>query len=343
MWSFDFYGYQVQLQSENPDFQIVFENLASDFSHFRMENVSDSSEVDFQIQFSINPPTERNSAFFKWPLFQTRMCRAYGWHQRFCDYGQGHGVWHERKDKCHVFGTDSVLIYEMAYTLMLSKTGEELETRRGWLKLHALGFFANEEAVLALLPSGGGKSHLAKRILDETRELLFGDEILFCDGRFVYPFPIRLALRENSAHLLSSDSFRVFKRKRFDTKYLLPIPKDRVAPPARVRRIFLSSLHVQNGIRKPRLQDYFHFLLLSVSGWGLPQMREHLIRKETFFELPFWAFQRFKTSLLLLRQSEFQILQMNHQTGDSLDLLYHRLAPKDKAWSTRKDEVNFST
>lgn len=340
MLLFDFYGYLVQLQSENLEASFVFENLVADFEHFLTQP---GPTPHLQIRLHSEKSKEQIHSFQKGPLlFRTRMCRAYGWKQRFCDYGKGHGVFHEDESRCLVFGTDSFLIYEIVYILLLSKIGEELEHRRGWLKLHALGWVANKEAVLALLPSGGGKSHLAKRILDERKELLLGDEILFCDGKTVYPFPIRLALRESSAMQLSVTSARIFKRKVFDAKYLLPIPKDRIASPAPLRQISLGYRSVRNSIQEPTLKDRLYFLFLCVSGWGLPQMREHLIRKQTFFRIPFWTIQRIKTGINLLRRSEIQVLQISHQSSDPLKLLYQRLDPKSKAWSTRRDEVAIS-
>jgi hypothetical protein len=94
---------------------------------------------------------------------------------------------------------DPHLAREAAYLFVLSRIGEHLD-RIGLPRLHALALCSRRAALAVLLPSGGGKSVLALRALDDPAVRVLSEESPLLDrtGR-LHPFPLRLGLTERDA------------------------------------------------------------------------------------------------------------------------------------------------
>lgn len=151
-------------------------------------------------------------------------------------------------------GEDENLLHEAAYHFLLSRIGEHVE-RHGLPRLHALGLAGPSGAVAVMLPSGGGKSTLALRALedDDVRLLSEDSPLLDVRGR-LHPFPLRIGLNPGEADELPPERVRRLERMEFHPKLLLDVEHfaDRVEPVAQPLRHLLIGRRSLG--RHPRLE-----------------------------------------------------------------------------------------
>jgi hypothetical protein len=138
----------------------------------------------------------------------------------------------DRSGQClTVRGEDEHLVHEAAYQYVLSRVGEHLDRRR-LPRLHGLGLATDQGGVVVLLPSGGGKSTLALRALQDDRVRLISEDSPLIDahGR-LHPFPLRIGVNEGESRLLPDDGVRRVERMEFHPKLLIGIGtfSDRIA------------------------------------------------------------------------------------------------------------------
>ncbi len=122
-----------------------------------------------------------------------------------------------------VTGLDAHLVHEAAYLFLLSRLGEHLD-RIGLIRLHALALSGGAGAVAVMLPSGGGKSTLALRALeDDTVRLLAEDTPLLDRTGIVHPFPLRIGINATDAARVPAESVRRIERMEFHPKLALDL------------------------------------------------------------------------------------------------------------------------
>ncbi len=129
-----------------------------------------------------------------------------------------------------MYATDRDLIHEIVYLYFLSTVGQYLD-RRGLHRIHALGLSHQGKGVLLLLPSGGGKSTMALKLLDQPDFLLLGEDTPLIDRRGrVLPFPLRLGVRPGHQTGLPPEQLRTVRRMELDPQTLIDIEhfRDRV-------------------------------------------------------------------------------------------------------------------
>jgi hypothetical protein len=291
------YGVTVQVTSTTEASKNVLKDLREDFQYFESVEAATEPLIQLVIGHDLNSqqgPTRGRLC----PVFWGRRVKVLGWgHHRFCDYRDGHFVESENIKTFRRFwvsGPDPQRLYELSYLALLSAIGEELEAR-GYIRIHGLSFHGPQGATLAILDSGMGKSSVATLLLRDTRYQIYSDEISLLREGVLFPFPLRRALRaETLAHLhIEPGEARLFQRKGYTSKYLLPIPLERVATPAPLQKVFY-------GVRpKELLWRAFGVEKLSlcvdvVLGLGLPQMAEHMLRFDTLPRLMRFAIARIR-------------------------------------------------
>jgi hypothetical protein len=129
-----------------------------------------------------------------------------------------------------VTGDEAHLVHEAAYQYLLSRLGEHLD-RVGLIRLHALALSGASGAVAVMLPSGGGKSTLALRALqDDGARILAEDTPLLDRHGDVHPFPLRIGINATDAERLPPGSVRRIERMEFHPKLALDLDafRDRV-------------------------------------------------------------------------------------------------------------------
>lgn len=321
---FNFYGVGVRLRGRGraqASLGVVFEaaqkRIQEDFHFFSV--LSCVAVIDVQFL----PVLSLQKIRLKLPrVFRTRMCTAYGiWGARFCDYGQDLKVFVRFRvgvRKIYIFGEAEDPIAEIALITLLSAVGEELDAR-GLHRIHALAFERDGKNFLMPLRSGFGKSSIAALMLSDSRYRVFSDEIPLLSktprGVEIISFPLRVALLPQVAEKLGllRSGMRIFKRRIFPEKILLPIPDSRVAGSARAQFLILSA--------QGRLRLIFEIVL----GWGVPQFAEYMIRLDNLPQLAGIALSRLSMALRLListQKIDFVLTRSPLENKSKIDILF---------------------
>lgn len=152
-----------------------------------------------------------------------------------------HGAAHlevaRSKNQCfgRLISRDAALFEELGYLFLQSEIGHFLDLQ-GLHRVHALGLgLPSGKGALVLIPSGGGKSTLAKELLLRDSGVLLSDDTPIIDrlGR-LRPYPLRLSFRAD-AELPPAwkERARRFERRKFGAKLLVPVS---ALPSARLPR-----------------------------------------------------------------------------------------------------------
>jgi len=184
-----------------------------------------------------------------------------------------------------VTGADAHLVHEAAYLFLLSRLGEHLD-RIGLIRLHALALSGGGGAVAVMLPSGGGKSTLALRALeDDAVRLLAEDTPLLDRAGIVHPFPLRIGINATDAERLPAESVRRIERMEFHPKLALDLDAFRASIDACPRPL----QHVVIGVRSlgrtaslerlPRRAAVGPMLREAVIGVGVYQGMEFVLQQ----------------------------------------------------------------
>lgn len=235
---------------------------------------------------------------------------------------------------------DASLREELAYLFLQSRVGARLDAER-LHRVHALGFAVQEKAALVFLPSGGGKSTLAVSLLQQGVTLLSDDSPLVAEDASLYPYPARLAFREDFPLPAAWEKLtRPFQRRKFGAKKLLGLATLRNAglpealPSWKAYRPEILVLGKRHGsLESPRLElcpkRYVLKELIAgmVVGLGLPQVVE-LVLEHGFWSVLGMAplfFRRFLAALKLVSRSHCFILWMSMNAEKNADLLLSEL------------------
>jgi hypothetical protein len=126
------------------------------------------------------------------------------------------------------------------------------------------------------------------------QQKIFGDEIVLTDGFRIYPFPIRLAVRPEvyAQWATSMPDYEKISRSGGQDKYFVEIPNSRVAKTTDQFYLYLN-------------QSKFIFALKFIIGWGIPQMREHMLRANNIGSLFKILLSRVACYFRLLRNIKF--------------------------------------
>ena len=333
---FNFYGIHVTVAAPEHYFQEVLNFLREDFEYFVV--IDKSVFPPEQVKIELKIEKTRSNWDFKAngnPLFKTKMCQVYGLgRKRLCDYGNGtivQSVTVNSRRRFVVTGSNSDEVYEVSYLALLSAVGEELDLL-GYHRIHALGVTFQEQSLLALAPSGGGKSAKATVLLQHEGISIYSDEMPLVKQGKLYPFPIRIALEPGLDKVLSfgrpsAASRRVFKRKIFPAKVLTPISNHRISVPNQLSVLLL--VRRGNGLSKvdsanPVVLGFNLFLSL-VIGLGLCQMSEHMLRANNIVRLFRIGFSRFREAMRLFVQTKKGFVYLSQDVYQNAKMLISTL------------------
>jgi hypothetical protein len=287
-------------------FRLKLHSVCADVEFLKEDSTRDSFQRDFapflSNDFSSTPsftvkvgtvkPAKKSSfPFFSSPLFQ-----SYGFFQRQCYWDAEHGFSIHTKPQLEfrVFGSNSDDLYEILFIILLSELGFQLE-KKGFRRLHAVGWKFADKAYLLSMPSHHGKSGMASRMNAQDLPLL-GDEVIFVKDGQAYGFPFRIALR--SAPPAGVVGVKQWHRKFFGDKFLIEI-KNGVTAPQEFAKIYFSH-------RKKILNNRLAFCGFVFLGLGIPQMREIMLRPQEVGALVKMAVARAVFALKLLASGKVQ-------------------------------------
>lgn len=274
----DVYGCTFRVSGGNV---APMDNLAEDFAFFLTKNVKNPVRIELVEK---EPPydevpegvatiyTPRNVSLTKDGI-------------TYIDYGgRALGIWKREEGLFELYSKEPDLQYEATYLFLLSKIGEQLDGRR-LHRLHAMAMSSNGQAVLLILPMGGGKSTLAQGLLRYPEFQFLSDDSPFIsrDGR-VHAFPLRLGLLPGNEADIPADRIRTINRMEFGPKLLVNHAHfaHKISPSASPGIVFLGrrSLSSDCRIRPATVQEKYHSMLVNcVVGLGLFQGMEFLLNR----------------------------------------------------------------
>ncbi|MEA2353641.1 MAG: hypothetical protein QOJ14_2055 [Thermoleophilaceae bacterium] len=136
-------------------------------------------------------------------------------------FGRALSVVERDRDRALVQGLDRHLVHEAVYHFILSRVGRHLDAR-GLPRLHSLALSGGDGAVAVMLPSGGGKSTLALRALQDDRVRILSEDTALIDRRGrLHPFPLRMAINTTDAARVPPEQVRRIERMEFHPKLAL--------------------------------------------------------------------------------------------------------------------------
>jgi hypothetical protein len=290
---FDIYGISLQVSLQALEWnEFFFSQLLADFSYFYIE--TRESKPSIQVLVSNAVPISKESGV---PWFRTKLCIAsQNGSKRICHFHDGSiledtGL---QNRKAKLFVKTKEAGYEALYYYLLSSIGEALD-RKGLHRMHAVAYEQEPGANCLPLDSKQGKTTRALRLLVWSEQRLFGDEIVLTDGVQLYPFPIRLAVRPDVYEEFRVVPAEVFQRSLGGQKFLVTIPRSRVAAPTENFRLLFTGA---------KFFSLFHFSKNFLLGLGLPQMREFMLRPNAIFSLSKIAFLRVRCFVKLVRKMQ---------------------------------------
>lgn len=217
--SLSVYGLDAEVSGE---WSTVIENIVLDFAWFQTAGPVGAGAIRLDVEQ--RPPDVES--FGNVPAsFVTPRNVVYQLDGRtVVDYfGRAVSIYDRRADRLLIQGEDEQLVHEAAYQFLLSRIGIHLD-RLGLTRLHALGMSGRHGAVAVMLPSGGGKSTLAVRALQEEGRLLISEDSPLIDRRGrLHPFPLRVGVNEGDADRLPSGALRRIERMEFHPKLVLDV------------------------------------------------------------------------------------------------------------------------
>ena len=269
------------------------ENLAEDFDFFtdRPEN-SRPPKYTVSLELLNSKPDANklpaqvaDQIFSDCVLYRNGTSLLYDYHGA----AQLHVIRKNRNSVGTLYCNDPALLEELGYLFLQSEIGRFLDDQ-GLHRVHGLGLGLNSgRSCLLLLPSGGGKSTLALELLGSDETVLLSDDTPLMD-RFgnLYPLPCRMAFREGTELPANLSKGRVFNRRKFGAKILIPssaLPGKLPRPDDRFRPGYLV-LGIRHGYRRePRFrrikkwQGAVPLFRDLVVGIGIPQVAELILSK----------------------------------------------------------------
>lgn len=317
--NFECYGVLFSVRLFDERFQNALDWLSEDLKHFISPPSTENADLILEIHSSDEKgvPGKTHRA-----LFQTKMCKAYGFFKRLCVYDEHHQILLNNSRQATLWGRDPHHTYEIAWTFLISMICEKIEKKQHWLRIHALGLSHPQGRVVYLAPSGGGKSFLAAQAMQNQGRIL-SDEILWTDGKRFYPFPLRIALKNDSCEKLKLTSERKFSRKFFESKNLFSFESHSISPAMETQIVFLGSQGRNFSLKPADIIDRLQFYWLASLGLGLPQMREFMIRGENLLWLPRLFLRRLFLSLKLLHSTPFWTLSLEKNSSRNFEKLMY--------------------
>lgn len=265
----------------------------------------------------------------------------------YVDYfGRGLTIHDRGASQCVLYATDHDLLHEMAYLFILSTVGQHLDRQRIH-RLHALGVSYRGHGILLLLPSGGGKSTTALRLLERPGFRLLGEDTPLIDRRGqILPFPLRLGVRPEQQTGIPARYLRTMNRMEFDPKTLIDIEyfRDRLGTETAPGLLLVGQRNlgeISAMVPLGRLAAFRALVSNMVVGLGVYQGLEFLLERSAW-ELLGQAgvvASRVRNSVALLQRVATYRFVMGRNVERNVetlvDLVHERYGPVDEATTAR--------
>ena len=280
----NFYSIGVMVTSSTVE---VIDKLKNDFSYFIVNDFKQTDKIFSleieQGEYQDKIPTDQvvkkqteNSLYYD--VGDIRYNDYYGKALSIMDY---------QHEAAKVYFVDQDFIHELAYLMILSRTGKLLD-QKGMHKIHACGVHRDGKNLIFMMPSKGGKTTLfAQMISDEKIDIISDDTPIITQKGEVLPFPLRIG-SESKKFLqdifpyIQDEDLVLFERISYSKKYLLGLTKLKNKIHAGKKNIlvvgFRSSFKTPVIKKIGSMKMLKHTLEHMVVGIGLPMIVEYFLR-----------------------------------------------------------------
>ena len=320
--SFDFYGLELQLRSEDPD---VVDSIKRDFAYFQ----SAPAQPQMTIEVFNDRPDFSALPDLRGSIYTMDYVCYLGKDEVYTDYhGSGLKISDRKRRSYRIYSESADVRHEISYLTIQAAVGEYLDSRHIH-RVHALAINRNGKAVLVLLREKGGKSTLAFQLLKSDKVKLLSDEspLITRQGK-VLPFPMRMGFLPGAQtdippeYLQPVNYMRVGTKVRVDIEYYAH--KIGSACPAGAILLGERSLGCSCTIEPAsRLSGSREFVKNSVVGLGLHQGMDYLLGRnlrDTFGKVGL-ASSRLYNSLVALRRSRVYRYTIGHDRERNNEVL----------------------
>lgn len=311
--SFDFYGLNLALRSEDSD---VVQSIERDFSYFKAA----PGPTQVSIDVFAEKPDFASLPDLKASIYTLDYVCYHRGKEIFTDYhGKALRVFNPGRKGYRIFSDNADLRHEISYLTILGAVGQFLDSKHIH-RVHALGISRSGKAVLILLPEKGGKTTLALRFLkSDDVKLLSEDSPLITRSGEVLPFPLRLGILPGGEGDIPRKYLHPVNYMRVGTKLLVDVDyyADKISPPCQPGIVLLGERSLGCGAKiEPagRLSASKGFIKNAVIGLGLHQGMEYLLGRSLWETLSRagLAFSRLNNSLKVLRRSQVYRYSIGH-------------------------------
>lgn len=241
---FDFYGYTITVTSSDAQ---VTDGVRRDFAWFYV--ASAPQPTDLRIDLEMEAPDYAGLPHAPASVITPRNVCFQHQNLTYLDYfGRALAIFNRQDNTLTAHGTDTDLMREIAYLFILSKVGQHLDSLK-LHRLHALGACYAGRSILLLLPSGGGKSTMALRLIREPGFSLLSEDTPLIDRRGrAHAFPLCAGVRLGKDPGIPQQFLRTVRRMEFDPKTLVDIAyfSDRIASVAEPGVVLVGQRNLGN-------------------------------------------------------------------------------------------------
>lgn len=303
--SYDFYGLTVEVHSTEEE---LIEEVRRDFAYFFIPPKKCRVRIDLHLA---TPPYDDLPSLPASFFTPRNVCFKSG-DTTYIDYfGKGLSIFNRERQHCTIYGEDADLVHEICYLFILSTCGQYFDDKRIH-RIHALAVSKKNKGVLLLLPSGGGKSTVALRLLVQPGFRLLSEDTPLIDHRGdILPFPLRVGGTPDSDHGISQKYISTMKRMEFDPKTLIDIEafQDRLGKKVGPEILIVGERNLGTTSEIVRISRFLAFKALvkyMIVGLGIYQGLEFLLERGPFevfgkFRL---VFSRIRNARVLLNRSQ---------------------------------------
>lgn len=308
------------------DNETLLTNIKRDLGYFTAEK---STVKNIRINAFLKEPDYKViDRPFLFHHFDGADCYGFG-DIRYAKYDKSLLIFDAKKDEGFVISSNSGLLHQYTYYMILSKSGEYFDLKNAH-RLHSLGISYKGKAMAFMMNRAGGKTTLALEFMKDDNVKLFSEDTPLITSKLnIKPFPTRLAIRLDNETQFPQQYTRVIKEPFFGHKKLLDLEffgDGKIEDEKPLDYLFLSQrLDIEKPYIKKLNKINLFFILLDrfVKGKQFPQRAELLFRisPSGLKMLLKLAINRFLTSIKIVSKIKSYIFYMSNNPQSNVDCI----------------------
>jgi hypothetical protein len=210
------YGLRIRLEG----WAEALEAARLDFAWF--ERRANGDDADFRVTVECKEPDFDGFGEIDASFITPRNVVYQDGRRKIVDYfGRAVAILDPEKHHVLLQGNDLSITHDALYQCLVSRVGEHVE-RIGLPRLHGLALSGRQGGVVVMLPSGGGKTTLGLRALNDPDVKLLSEDSALIDRRGrLHPFPLRIGVNATDAAKLPPGHVRRIERMELHPKFAL--------------------------------------------------------------------------------------------------------------------------